>query len=52
MQEILAQYRGFVIDVDNGYLYVGATDGAGGTGSQIRWLDYADGSSWHIKCRP
>ena len=33
------------IDVDNGYLYVGATDGTGGTGSQIRWLDYADGST-------
>tara|TARA_Y100000004_G_scaffold18246_1_gene18785 strand:- start:1186 stop:4158 length:2973 start_codon:yes stop_codon:yes gene_type:complete len=40
------------IDVDNGYLYVGATDGVGGTGSQIRWLDYADGSTGTSNVNP
>ena len=40
------------IDVDNGYLYVGATDGTGGTGSQIRWLDYADGSTGTSNVNP
>ena len=40
------------IDVDNGYLYVGATDGTGGTGSQIRWLDFADGSTGTSNVNP
>jgi len=33
------------IDVDNGYIYVGGNDGTGGTGSEITWRDYADGST-------
>ena len=33
------------IDVDNGYIYIGRRDGTDGTGSEITWRDFADGST-------